>query len=82
MNKILQKAIMNRFKLLNRYRKQKTATRSAYKRQKHFCVNLLRKTKKEFYNNLNVKYITENKLFGKSQNLLLQIKLSKMKELP
>ena len=26
-------------------------------------MKLLRKTKKEFYNNLNVKYITENKLF-------------------
>ena len=64
MNKILQKAIMNRSRLLNRYRKEKTeATRSAYKRQRNFCVKLLRKTKKEFYNNLNVKYITENKLF-------------------
>ena len=66
MNKILQKAIMNRSKLLNRYRKEKTkGTRSAYKRQINICVKLLRKTKKEFYNNLNVKYITKNKLFGK-----------------
>ena len=56
MDKILQKAIMNRSKLLNRYRKEKTeATRSAYKRQRNFCVKLSRKTKKEFYNNLNVK---------------------------
>ena len=67
MNKILQKAIMNRSRLLNRYRKEKTeATRSAYKRQRNFCVKLLRMTKKEFYNNLNVKYITENKLFWKT----------------
>ena len=29
-------------------------------------MKLLRKTKKEFYNNLNVKYITENKLFWKT----------------
>ena len=58
---------MNRSRLLNRYRKEKTeATRSAYKRQRNFCVKLLRKTKKEFYNNLNVKYITENKLFWKT----------------
>ena len=63
MNKILQKAIMNRFRLLNKYRKEKTvATRSAHKRQGNFCVRLLRKTKNEFYNNLNVKYITKNKL--------------------
>ena len=59
---------MNRSMLLNRYRKEKTeeATRSAHKRQINFCVKLLRKTKKEFYNNLNVKYITENKLFWKT----------------
>ena len=67
MNKLLQKAIMNCSRLLNRYRKEKTeATRSAYKRQRNFCVKLLRKTKKEFYNNLNVKYITKNKLFWKA----------------
>ena len=34
MNKILQKAIMNRYRLLIRCRKEKTeSTRSAYKRQ-------------------------------------------------
>ena len=64
MNKILQKAIMNRSRLLNRRRKKSVeATRFAYKRQRNFCVKLLRKTKKEFYNNLIVKYITENNLF-------------------
>ena len=58
---------MNRSKLLNRYRKEKTkGTRSAYKRQINICVKLLRKTKKEFYNNLNVKYITKNKRFWKT----------------
>ena len=58
---------MNRSRLLNRCRKEKTeSTRSAYKKQINFCVKLLRKTKKEFYNNLNVKHITENKLFWKT----------------
>ena len=67
MNKILQKAIMNRSRLLNRYRKEKTeATRSAYKIEKNFCLKLLRKIRKELYNNLNVKHITENKLFWKN----------------
>ena len=66
MNKILQKAIMNRSRLLNRYRKEKTeSTRSAYKIQINVCVKLLRKTKKEFYNNLNEKYITKINSFGK-----------------
>ena len=55
---------MNRSRLLNRYRKEKTeVTRSAYKRQRNFSMKLLRKTKEEFYNNLNAKYITKNKLF-------------------
>ena len=67
MNKPLQKAIMNRSRLLNKYRKKKTEeTKLAYKKQRNFCVKLLRKTKKEFYNNLNVKCITDNKLFWKT----------------
>ena len=41
MNKILQKAIMNRSRLLNRYRYEKTeATRSAYKRDKFLCETI------------------------------------------
>ena len=64
MNKILQKAIINRSRLLNKYRNEKReATRPAYNIQRNFRGKLLRKTKKEFYNNLNVKYITKNKLF-------------------
>ena len=67
MNKILQKAIMNHSSLLNRYRKEKTEeTRSAYKRQKNLFLKLLRNTKKEFYNNLKVKYVTEKILFWKT----------------
>ena len=46
MNKILQKAIMNRSRLLNRYRKEKTeATRSAYKREK-FLRETIKKDQK------------------------------------
>ena len=41
MNKTLQKAITNRSRLLNRYRKEKTeATRSAYKRQIFLCETI------------------------------------------
>ena len=58
---------MNHCRLLNRYRNKKAeANRSVYKRQTNFCVKLLKKAKKEFYNNLNVKYISENKLFWKT----------------
>ena len=61
-NKNLHKAILNCSRLLNRYRKEKTeASRSAYERQRNFDVKQLRKTKKEFYNKLNVKYISKKK---------------------
>ena len=67
MNKLLRKAIMKRSRLLNRYRRKKdTSSRLAYKKQRNFCVKLLRKSKKDFYNNLDVKYITDNKLFWKT----------------
>ena len=69
MNKNLQKAIMNRSRLLNRYRKEKTeTTRSACKRQRNFCVKLLRKTENR-HTSLKINF------FGKPENLRLQIKL-------
>ena len=58
----LKKAIMTRTRLLNKYRKDNSAENLfAYKRQRKFCVKLLRKSKKDFYNNLNVKRITDNR---------------------
>ena len=52
---------MNCSRLLNRYKNEKPEdARSTYKIQKRFYVKLLRNTKKEFGNNLNVKYFTEN----------------------
>ena len=64
--KNLKKAIMNRSRLLYCRKKKPEANWHAYKRQRNFCVRLLRKPKKEFYNNLNVKYIIQNKLFCKT----------------
>ena len=64
MSKQLRKAIMSRTRLLNKYRRNNSAGNLfAYKRQRNFCVNLLRKLKKNFYNNFNVKRITDNRKF-------------------
>ena len=64
MSKQLRKAIMTRTRLLNKYRKYNSAENLfAYKRQRNLCVKLLRKSKKDFYNNLNVKRITDNRKF-------------------
>ena len=63
-NKQLRKAIMAQILLLNKYRKDNSARNLfAYKRQRNLCVKLLGKSKKVFYNNVNVKRITDNKIF-------------------
>ena len=63
---------MNRARFLNRYRNGNTEeARSAYKRQKNFCVKLLRNLKMEFGNNLSVKYfniLTVRNTLQKYQN--------------
>ena len=46
---------MTRTRVLNKYRKDNsTGNLFTYRRQKTFCVKLLRKSKKDFYNNFNV----------------------------
>ena len=38
-------------------------TRDSYKKQHNFCVKLLRKTNKEYFEKINVKDINDNKKF-------------------
>ena len=57
---------MVRSRLRNNFLTLKTGeSREAYKKQKNYCVALLRKTKKMFYENLNPNLITDNKKFWK-----------------
>ena len=66
MNKNLTKAIMVRSRLRNKFLKYKTSeSRDAYKKQRNYCVTLLRETKISFYENLNPKFIIDNKKFWK-----------------
>ena len=67
MNKILSKAIMTRTRLRNKFlRDPSSSNRANYKKQRNFCVSLLRNTKRNYYNNLDLKLITDNKLFWKT----------------
>ena len=67
MTKNLRKAIANRSRLENQYYKYKTAeSLRAYKRQKNFCSRLYKKERKKYYENLNVKNITDSKKFWKT----------------
>ena len=64
--KELSKTIMKRSKLRNNYLKNKTdANRMLYKKQRNYCVSLLRKSKTNYYANLDAKKVSDNKLFWK-----------------
>ena len=83
MNKQLRKAIMTQTRLLNKLRKFNCPENQlAYKKQRNYCDKLLKRSKKDFYNNLNIKKVTANKHFWKTimPNFTLLIKFSRMKE--
>ena len=67
MSKALRKTIMHRSKLKNIYNNYRTEHNWAnYKKQINFCVNLLRKTKTEYFQKLNVKDLSDNRKFWKT----------------
>ena len=58
---------MKRSRLRNKYLKSKSLTdRKNYNIQRNFCKKLLRTTKKEYFNNLDTKKITDNKTFWRT----------------
>ena len=67
MTKALRKAIMRRSSLKNRLFKTFTQENNkAYKKQRNYCSRLYKKERKRFYENLDVKMVTDNKLFWKT----------------
>ena len=66
-NKEFQRAVMVRSKLRNKFHKSRSVSdKKAYNKQRNKCISLLRKTKKAYYSNLNVKDIVDNKKFLKT----------------
>ena len=66
MTKALRKAIMTRSRLKSIYLKnQNTTNWNNYKSQRNFCTNLLRKTKRDYFRNLNMRELNDNKKFWK-----------------
>ena len=64
MNKDLKKSIMTRSRLRNRYLKSPSVlNRNVYKSQRNLCTALLRKHKRDYFNNLDTKFISDNKKF-------------------
>ena len=67
MTKGLHKAIMKRSRLRNKFLRDRTVTsRKEYKKQRKFCVNLLKRAKKNHFANLDVKSILDNRKFWRN----------------
>ena len=63
-DKELSQTIMKPSKLRNDYLEYRSEdNRLAYKRQHNFCVILLRKKKAEYFNNLDLNLVRDNKMF-------------------
>ena len=58
---------MKRARLTNVYLKKRTeATKAAHIYERNICVSLLRKSKRSYFENLNVKLVRDNKHFWKN----------------
>ena len=67
MSKTLRKAIMKRSKLRNTFNKKRSSENwQNYKRQRNICSNILKSTKKTFFETLNINEITGNRKFWKT----------------
>ena len=66
MNKTLSKAFMTRSKLKNNYNRNPSLdNRKKYTSYRNYCVKLLRKEKRDYYNNLDLKLLENNRIFWK-----------------
>ena len=75
MNKNISKAIMTRSRLRNKFLRNRTPeNKIAYNHQRNFCVSLIRETKREYFNSLNEKLVTDNKLFWNTIKLFFSDK--------
>ena len=67
MMKNLRKVLMHRSKLKNLFNKCRTHENWCnYKIQRNYCVSLLRKTKQQYFKNLNLNDVTGNKTFWRT----------------
>ena len=75
-NKKISKEIMKRSRLRNKFLHSKSdIDRKAYNKQRNICVTLIRQEKKNFYSNLNMHDVTDNKMFWKKVRPLFTDKI-------
>ena len=74
-NKEISKEIMHITRIRNNFFRNKSDEyKRKYSKHQNYCVSLLRKSKKNYYNNLNGKKITDSKTFWKKFKLFLSYK--------
>ena len=67
MTKTLSKAIMNRSRFKNKFLKNPNKENELnFKKQRNYCVGLLKKEKKKYFSSLNIGNISNNKTFWKA----------------
>ena len=67
MNNALRKSIMTSSRLKNRYTKDPIVENSRnYKKQRNYCVNLLKKSKRAYYRSIDIKIVRDNRNFWKN----------------
>ena len=77
MTKSLHKAIMKRSRLRNKFlRDRREMSRKEYKKQRKFCVNLLKKAKKDHFANLDVNSVLDNRKFWQNVKPLFSNKVN------
>ena len=75
MTKQLSKEIMKRSRLRNNFLRNRTEEiKILFNRQRNYCVSFLQESKRGYYENSNIKNVTDNKLFWKSVKPLLSDK--------
>ena len=75
MNKAFSKAMMDCTRLRNKFLKNRfVENKLACNRQRNYCVSLTRKSKRDYYNNLDNRNVTDNKLFWKTVKPILSDK--------
>ena len=82
MVKDLHKAIMKRSKLRNKFLKSRNLSdRKNYTSQRNLCKKLLKSTKRTYFNNLDIRKVTDNRTFWKTVVPLFSNKFSKSEKI-
>ena len=73
---------MKRSRLRNKFLNTKSdIDRKAYNKQRNLCVSLIRREKKNFFDNISTHDITDNKTFWKKVKLLFTYKIQTKPEI-